>query len=108
MMFGLPETTIERIKAVLARHPEIEKAILYGSRAKGNFRKGSDIDLTLVGPAPNDFAVLYRVMDELEELLLPYFLDVSLLATISDTEVREHIGRVGKVLYTRENSHIKV
>jgi predicted nucleotidyltransferase len=49
MRFGLPESAIARICAVFAAHPEIEKAVLYGSRAKGNFKPGSDIDLTLYG-----------------------------------------------------------
>ena len=50
MRFGLPESAIARICAVFAAHPEIEKAVLYGSRAKGNFKPGSDIDLLFILP----------------------------------------------------------
>ena len=49
LRFGLKETVIEQIAGVLSGHSEVESAILYGSRAKGNYRKGSDIDLTLTG-----------------------------------------------------------
>jgi predicted nucleotidyltransferase len=100
MKFGLSENTIERICAVLARYSQIEQAILYGSRAKGNYRRGSDIDLTLMG-ADLTLRVLYNIMDELDELLLPYTIDVSLYATISDAEVRAHIERVGVVFYRK-------
>ena len=47
MTFGLSDATIEKIRSVFARHPQVEKAVLYGSRAKGTFRNGSDIDLSL-------------------------------------------------------------
>ena len=44
---GLTDATVAQIHEVFARHPEVEKAVLYGSRAKGNFKPGSDVDLTL-------------------------------------------------------------
>ena len=44
--FGLPEHAVDKIRQVLAAHPEVERAVVYGSRAKGNYRNGSDIDLT--------------------------------------------------------------
>ena len=47
MTFGLSDATIEKIRSVFARYPQVEKAVLYGSRAKGTFRNGSDIDLSL-------------------------------------------------------------
>ena len=47
MTFGLSDATIEKIRSVFARHPQVEKAVRYGSRAKGTFRNGSDIDLSL-------------------------------------------------------------
>ena len=49
MKYGLPESAIQKIQAVLRHYPQVEKAILYGSRAKGNYKNGSDIDLTLQG-----------------------------------------------------------
>ena len=51
MKYGLKESVIQQISAILARHPQVNQAILYGSRAKGNYKHGSDIDLTLRGGA---------------------------------------------------------
>ena len=50
MNYGLSDATVEKIQTVLAGFPQVEKALLYGSRAKGSFKPGSDIDLTLIGP----------------------------------------------------------
>lgn len=102
MKFGLQETTIEKIRAVLARHPQIEKALLYGSRAKGNYKNGSDIDLTLVGGPDLTMKVLYRIMDEMDDLLLPYTFDLSIFNHISDPDVIDHIRRVGVPFYGKE------
>ena len=82
-------------------YPQIEKAILYGSRAKGNYKNGSDIDLTLCGGSDLTLQVLYKVMDALDELWLPYTIDLSIWAHISDAEVREHIQRVGLPFYVK-------
>lgn len=102
MKFGLPETTIEKIRATLARHPEVEKALLYGSRAKGNYKNGSDIDLTLIGGPDLTMKVLYQIMDEMDDLLLPYTFDLSIFNQISDPDVVDHIRRVGVALYERK------
>ena len=91
--FGLKEATIQKICAILARYPQVEQAILYGSRAKGNYKNGSDIDLTL--------RVLYRIMDELDDLLLPYTIDLSIFNDIGDPDVIAHIRRVGVAFYEK-------
>ena len=97
--FGLKSETIDKICAVLAQHPQVEQAILYGSRAKGNYKHGSDIDMTLVGGAALTTPVLYQIIDELDELLLPYTIDLSILRDIHDADVRAHIDRVGVMFY---------
>ncbi len=99
--FGLPETTIQKISAVLARHPQVKQAILYGSRAKGNYKHGSDIDLTLRGEADLNLRVLYQIVDELDDLLLPYTIDLSLYNHIADPDVIAHIQRVGVTFYEK-------
>lgn len=103
MKYGLKEATIEKICAILTHYPQVEQAILYGSRAKGNYKHGSDIDLTLCGRADLTLHVLYRIMDELDDLLLPYTIDLSIFSDINDPDVIDHIQRVGAVFYTREN-----
>jgi predicted nucleotidyltransferase len=101
LRFGLKESTIEKIQGVLARYPQVEKAVLYGSRAKGTYRNGSDIDLTLSGEPGLTLEALHRIMHELDELLLPYTIDLSLFKDIGDPEVVEHIRRVGVVFYEK-------
>jgi predicted nucleotidyltransferase len=97
---GLSVAVIERIIKVLSAHPNLEQAILYGSRAKGNYREGSDIDLTLTGAALSD-TELGRIDNELDELLLPYTFDLSLLQQIDNPDLIDHIKRVGIVFYQR-------
>jgi uncharacterized protein len=98
--FGLKPSTIARVNAVFAAHPKVEQVLVYGSRAKGNFRHGSDIDLTITGEDVTLFELM-KIETELDDLLLPYKIDLSLLHKISDVDVREHIGRVGRVFYRR-------
>jgi predicted nucleotidyltransferase len=97
--FGLTEADITKICGILAGHPEIEQAILYGSRAKGNYTAGSDIDLTLRGGADLTQDVLYSVIHEFDDLLLPYTIDLSLFSSLHDPDFIEHIRRVGVLLY---------
>lgn len=103
MNHGLSAATVEKICGVLARHPQVEKAILYGSRAKGNYKNGSDIDLTLAGSglASRD---LLKIMGELDDLLLPYMIDLSILHRIDHEGLREHIQRVGQEFYRRQGA----
>ena len=98
--FGLKQKTIDLINSVFAKYPQIEKVILYGSRAKGNFKTGSDIDLTMVG---DDLTTQIQmdVFDELDELMLPYKMDLSIFAKLNNENLREHIERVGVVFYKR-------
>jgi predicted nucleotidyltransferase len=98
--FGLPEHAILAIQQVLAAHPEVERAIVYGSRALGRQRPSSDIDLTLIGPAIG-CGTLARIEAELDDLLLPWMIDLSRLADLSHPPLLAHIERVGKVLYRR-------
>ena len=100
--FGLKESVIQSICIVFAHYPQIDKAILYGSRAKGTYKNGSDIDLTLQGKADLTLDVLYKVMDGIDELLLPYTIDLSIYQKISDPNVIEHVRRVGIVFYEKK------
>jgi predicted nucleotidyltransferase len=101
--YGLKITTIVRINGVFVAHPSIEQAILYGSRAKGNYRNGSDIDLTLKGDALTHHE-LSRIEIELDDLLLPYKIDLSLFRQIDNLNLIEHIERVG-VVFFQGNQH---
>jgi predicted nucleotidyltransferase len=98
--FGLKESTIEKISGVFAKYPEVEKVIVYGSRAKGNFKSGSDIDLTM-GGARLTHQLLLKLMGELDDLLLPYKIDLSILDNIGNPDLVDHIRRVGVTFYER-------
>ena len=100
--FGLKETTIEKIGAVLAKFPQVEKAVLYGSRAKGNYKNGSDIDLTLRGGKDLVLGICYKIHAELDDLLLPYTIDLSIFEQLTDPDFIEHVQRVGVVFYERK------
>ena len=100
MKFGLTEATITKINQVFKKHPEIECVVLYGSRAKGNYKTGSDIDLTLYGNALS-YELLGWLLSELDDLLLPYTFDLSIFENISNENLRDHIERVGIVFYER-------
>lgn len=98
MQYGLKPDTISRINRVFEAHPEIKQAVLYGSRAKGNYRAGSDIDLCLKGEALT-LTQLLKIENELDDLLLPYKIDLSLFQALDSAELIDHIHRVGVVFY---------
>ncbi len=103
-MYGLHNDDIKRICAVFAAHKEVRQAILYGSRAKGNERPNSDIDLTLLGDHLN-LSLLFHIDNELDDLLLPYTIDLSLYHQIDNPSLLAHITRVGKVFYEQEQQN---
>lgn len=98
MHHGLSDAAVAQIQTVLSRHREVEKAILYGSRAKGNFRTGSDVDLALVGQLLTPVTVA-QIHDEFEAGSLPHRVDVALLSEIKNAALIDHIQRVGQVFY---------
>lgn len=104
--FGLTPQTVEQIGGVFARHPQVEKAALYGSRAKGNYKNGSDIDLTLFGDGLGHHD-LSTIMDELDDLLLPYMIDLSIFSDLTHANLIEHIQRVGVVFYEKAPVAVK-
>ncbi len=102
--FGLTESTIQKIGGVFAHHDAIAKAVVYGSRAKGNYKNGSDIDLTLFNRPDVEISAhdIARILVEIDDLLLPYTIDLSAFDRLSNAKLREHIERAGKVFYQRD------
>ncbi len=101
MKFGVSDQMICAIHDILHRYPEVDQAILYGSRAKGNYKRGSDIDLTLIGSHEPTHKILLRIARELEESSISYLVDLSICNQISDKDVRNHIQRRGIVFYQK-------
>ncbi len=104
--FGLPDATLAVIRQILAACPAVEKAVLYGSRAKGTYRPGSDIDLTLFGDRL-DLRMLTDLAARLEESPIPYQVDLSLWKLLDHAALREHIERVGVVFYQKYEEKVQ-
>jgi predicted nucleotidyltransferase len=98
--FGLKTSVLENIADIVKRHPQVEKAILFGSRAKGTHHPGSDVDIALKGDSLN-LAQLNQIQLELDDLPLPYTFDICIYHRIDNPDLRRHIQRVGKILYQR-------
>ena len=99
--FGLSDKTLDTVRAILATCPELEKALVYGSRAMGNYRTGSDIDITLIGAQLNR-DMLFQLARQFDESNLPYMVDLSIMASINNPNLIDHIKRVAQVLYQRD------
>jgi predicted nucleotidyltransferase len=97
---GLSHSSQEKMIQAFSKHSEIEQVILYGSRAKGNFKIGSDIDLS-VHSSTMSLPQLFQIEEEIDELYLPYKVDISLFRLIDNPQLKEHIQRVGVSFYKK-------
>jgi len=100
MRFGLNETVIEKLNSIFRQHAEVETVFIYGSRAKGNFKNGSDIDLTMIGEGLTR-SKRYKIEEEIDDLLLPYMIDLSIKKQIENPDLINHIERIGQVFYQK-------
>ncbi len=100
MNFGLKQETIEKINSVFAKYHEVEEVIIYGSRAKGNYRNGSDIDITLKGEQLTS-QILSRISSDIDDLNTPYMFDISIFHKLHSPDFIEHIMRVGQIFYKK-------
>ena len=101
MQYGLSDQTLKKIRDVLVRYPQVEAAVLYGSRARGGYQNGSDIDLTLRGGDTITHTILSRIANDLGDQLLPYIIDLSIFKNIRNPEMVEQIKRVGIAFYKK-------
>ena len=100
MRYGLSDHTLKEMQKLFSTFPEIEQVILFGSRAKGTCKPGSDIDLALKGNEVTG-RTAGRLSAQLnEETLLPYFFDVVNFSGLENKDLVEHIERVGVVIYS--------
>jgi predicted nucleotidyltransferase len=102
--FGLPPSTLGKLNSVFARHNAIGAVLIYGSRAKGNYRAGSDIDLTIKG-CEISFAEMMQIEDQIDDLMLPYSVDLSQYLRLSNHDLLEHIDRVGVEIYVGKKTN---
>lgn len=100
---GLTKDDIYNIQSVFSNYPQIEEALIYGSRAMGNFKPASDIDISLIGDII-DLSLLNQIEFDLDDLMLPYKFDISIYHKIKNPEFLDHINRVDKNIYKRKIS----
>jgi len=101
-MYGLKEEELTILQNSFLKYPSIKQVILYGSRAIGNFKQGSDIDIVIIGDEDLKDKIFY-IYDEIEEKL-SYFVDISLYDFITNKKLKEHIKKVGKVIYRKRKT----
>ena len=100
MKYGLDDKYFNALISVFPRHPEVDSVILYGSRAKGNYKPFSDIDITLKGSTLTR-QHLGQIFTEIDDLLLPYFLDISIYDKLTDKGFIEAIDKSGVEIYRK-------
>lgn len=105
MAYGLTDTEYSKLLGVLQRNAHVERAILYGSRAKGNYKPFSDIDLTLVG-SQLSHADRNKIAMEIDDLLLPYQTDLSLFHTLKNPALIDHIKRRGVTIFDKHKKKL--
>ena len=98
MKFGLSDTVIKELQDVFRRHTNIRKVLIFGSRSKGNYRVGSDIDLAVIGNGI-DYNQLLSILCEIDDLELLYSVDLLDYQKKKGTPIGDHIDRVGQVFY---------
>ena len=103
MDFGLRRQDIAEIINIFRQFPAVEEAWIFGSRAKGTYKKGSDIDIAIKGREIDHKLVMALSSRFNEETSMPYFFDIVHYDALTDPELRAHIDRVGKRFFLRED-----
>lgn len=107
-MFGLLDRDILYMNEAIEQFPEIEKVTIYGSRAMGNYRKTSDVDMAIIGKAVSPHTIR-RLADLLnEEYPIPYDFDLIDYQTIKNEQLKVHIDELGKTFYQRKAEDGKI
>ena len=102
MPYGLKDIELEKLSKVFAANERIERVVLYGSRAKGNYKPFSDVDITLEG-AELTHTDLNRISLVIDDLLLPYQFDISIFHTLKNEALIDHIRRMGITIYEKKS-----
>ena len=103
--FGLETMEMDKIIMSIASIDGVDKAVIYGSRAKGNYKPFSDVDISLVGKSLS-YSDLLRLHAIIDDLLLPYEIDLNIFDLIQNENLKEHILRCGRVIYESPNKGI--
>lgn len=102
-MFGLSTEHIIQIQTIFQKHPEIELAFIFGSRAMNSYKPASDVDIAIKGEQINRQTILEVSRQLNEETLMPYNFDIVNYHTIQNKELIVHIDKVGVLLFEKKN-----
>lgn len=102
MMYGLSDNVISELQGVFRQFAHIREVRIFGSRAKGNYTDGSDIDLAVVCDRVIPFAEMMDINVRIDDLGLLYKVDLLDYKKYEDTPIGEHVRRVGKLFYKSE------
>ena len=97
--YGLSVKDLSLITEVFKEFSSIKEVRIYGSRAIGNYKKASDIDISIIGENIDNtiIARVYNILNE--EIPLPYFFDVNHYNSLENQALKEHIDIEGKTIY---------
>lgn len=95
MNLGLKEREIDEIKVLYYLFPQINQIIIFGSRARGDYNRTSDIDIAITGQIDE---IIYKIRDYFEESNLLYTVDVVNYNSITDIEFKKNIDTEGIIL----------
>lgn len=96
--FGLPQSTIDELLAYFKTKPFVEKVCIYGSRAKGTYHNGSDIDFAIW---TDEHSLITRIAGELDELSTPYKFDVTDYKMLTHQGMKNSIDNDGIIFYKK-------
>jgi predicted nucleotidyltransferase len=99
--FGLSQRDVNTLINILRKYSAVADVVLFGSRAKGTFKPGSDIDLAVMNNGVSNAEIL-KIKNDLEESSLPYFVDVVNYPKIKTADLINHIKRVGVSIYKKD------
>ncbi|MFH7015356.1 nucleotidyltransferase domain-containing protein [Flavobacterium sp. FlaQc-47] len=99
--FGISSNYITKINSVFSQYSNIDEVIIFGSRAKGNYRDNSDIDFAIKGELIS-LSTLQQIENKLEELYIPNFIDLIIFDKIENNDLIDHINRIGRQFYKRK------
>ena len=100
-MFGLNKKDMDFICECISHQALVERAVVFGSRAMGNYKKGSDIDIAIFGKEVTNREQSF-IIDELEESTLPYEVDLVIYEKIENEKLRQHIMEYGIEIYSKK------
>ena len=100
--FGLTEEVINNIVDIFKKYEEVESAKIFGSRARGDYRKGSDIDIALFGDKLTN-TINTKIFFDIDDLYLPYMIDLINFNSLGEEDtIRENILKEGVDIYVKK------